>query len=266
MSLEQINGDEIVIVGDDVHYVATVLRKRPGDTLTLVGPDGSEYLARIESLQLDSPAIYTRVVRTHRPDREPAVKVSLAQALIKGDKMDFVIQKCTELGAYEFIPFVARRSVVRLDDRRAANRVERWRRVATAAAQQSGRLLIPSVSAVRSLKELVTLVKEQVAQRGSGSVILAWEGETGTSLFDALHRRVGLPQSSTQPEQDHLLLIIGPEGGFDLYEAQQLIDAGAEAVTIGDLILRTETAGMAALAMILYHTGDLGRARRSRQP
>lgn len=261
---KQIRGDRIFITGADARYIAKVLRKRKGDSLLLVGPDGVEYLARIENIgAADTAGIETRILERLQPDREPHTKVVIAQALIKGDKLEWVIQKGTELGAQAFIPFAARRSVVRWDEARAQNRVDRWQRIAESAAQQSGRLHIPPVSPVQTMEQLVETVRDFVDRWGVGSVILAWEGETEHSLFQALSARLGLPGPDGGRKEDNLLVIIGPEGGFEAGEVAMLTAAGAVAVSLGKLILRTETVGVAVLSMILYHAGDLGRIKNS---
>lgn len=259
----QIQGDRVIITGDDAHYVVNVLRRRRDDLLSVVGPDGSEYMVRIDDLgHKDQPYVETRIVQRRQPQREPAVKVTIAQALIKGDKMDLVVQKGTELGCHSFIPFAAKRSVVRLDAARGQKRVERWRKIAVAAAQQSGRLHVPEVTGIYTIQQLAASVEEFVDRWGPGSVLLAWEGETAYSLFDALNHRYGVPQSQPAAHDDRLMLVIGPEGGFEQQEADLLRSVGATSVTLGPLIFRTETAGMAVLSMILYHVGDLGRVKK----
>ena len=280
---DRIRGDTVLLHGDDAHHATRVLRRGPGDRFWAVGPDGSEYLVEIERVDAGVPSLVGRILERRRPEREPRLRVTVAQALIKGDKMDWVIQKATELGAWTFWPFAAARSVVRLEPARAHQRAARWARVAEAAAKQCGRLRVPEVNGVLAFPELVQRVRDWHSARGQGSVVFAWEGETEHGLFDLLWARLGPPTAGgveagagpaagpaaggeagaqAGPRRDDLLLIVGPEGGFDPSEARALLAAGASPVTVGRLILRAETAAPAILAMILYHSGDLGRAPR----
>jgi len=259
---DQMRGDRVVLAGDDVHHAVRVLRMGAGHRFTAVGSDGSEYLVEIEQVDPGAAQLVARVVSRSRPDREPRLAVTVAQALIKGDKFDHVVEKATELGAAGFWPFAAARSVVRLDPARARHRVERWRRVAEAAARQSGRLRVPAVEPVLTFEQLLARAADWRSRHGPDSVVLAWEGESERGLYQLMQARWG-PPSQRAPEpgrRDSLLVIVGPEGGFAPGEAHALREAGASPVSLGRLILRTETAAPAILAMLLYHSGDLGRA------
>jgi len=263
-----IHGERILLRGDDAHHAVRVLRLGPGDRFVAVGPDGGEYLVEFDRLEQGGSAVVGRVIAQRRAGREPRLRVTVAQALIKGDKFDQVVEKATELGAHAFWPFAAARSVVRLDPARAGERVARWQRVAAAAARQSGRVRVPGVGPVLGFAELVERVAGWTAAHGPDSVVLAWEGETGRGLYDLMQDRWGPPGAAPGADRSNqepaspadLLLIVGPEGGFAAGEAHALRAAGASPVSLGRLILRTETAAPAVLAMILYHTGDLGRA------
>lgn len=257
-------GDELTLTGADAHHAARVLRLKPDDRIVAVGPDGSEFTAVVEQVDASTPQLTARVTAVHQPQREPRLRVTVAQALLKGDRMDWALQKATEIGAHAFIPYTSARTTVRLDDRRQTERVGRWQRIVTGAAQQSGRLTVPSVAPVQPFAELAGTVRAWVAVNGGGSVLLASESETKHGLFTALSARFGLPATEPAPEVAQLLLIVGPEGGFELQESADLIAAGATAVTIGPLILRAETAAPVILSNILYHAGDLGRAYKNR--
>ncbi|HEY8449353.1 MAG TPA: RsmE family RNA methyltransferase, partial [Bacillota bacterium] len=130
VTADQVRGDEVMITGGDARHILAVLRRRVGDRLLLIGPDGSEWLATIVATTPEPLQVYARIVERRRPQREPLTRVTIAQALIKGDKFDWVVQKATELGAHAFLPFAATRSVLRLAGQRADKRLERWRRIA----------------------------------------------------------------------------------------------------------------------------------------
>ncbi|HEX6988312.1 MAG TPA: RsmE family RNA methyltransferase [Bacillota bacterium] len=285
---DRMRGDRIVLTGDDAHHAVRVLRMGVGHRFTAVGPDGGECLVEIERVEPGSAAVVGRVVARRRPDREPRLAVTVAQALIKGDKFDHVVVKATELGAHGFWPFASARSVVRLDPPRARDRVGRWQRVAEAAARQSGRVRVPRVEPVLTFAQLLDRVAGWRSEHGADSVVLAWEGETGRGLYELMRARWGPPSEDVpapggrgepgpcveapQPgvtgrrgraAAGPVLVIIGPEGGFEPGEAHSLQEAGASPVSLGRLILRTETAAPAILAMMLYHSGDLGRAPHS---
>lgn len=255
---EQWQGERVVLRGGDAHHALRVLRLGPGDRFLAVLPDGSEAEVVVEAA---GEQVAGRIVVRRRPRREPRLRVHLAQALIKGDKFDWVVQKGTEVGIASFLPFAGARSVVRLDGERAARRAERWRRIAREAAEQCGRLVVPAVHDVTDLSGV------RAACGRVDLALLAWESERGRGLFDALAARFGAPEAGVGPSggtRDRagadVLLIVGPEGGFEQEEARRLAEAGAEPVSLGPLIFRTETAGVAAAVMMLYHAGDLGRA------
>ena len=217
------------------HYLKDVLRLSPGSVLEVFDGKGNRYPARLAdggSLELgpcqpDGPALRTLV---------------LAQALAKGEKMDLVVQKATELGASAIAPFAAARSVVRLDERRARERVERWRRIAREAARQCGRADAPAVRAVASLEGVL----EQARAEGAAALVLH-EGERKRRLSEALAEGAG-----------PVVIVVGPEGGFATEELDAAWKLGASPVTLGRRVLRTETAGLAALAVARFLEGDLG--------
>lgn len=253
-------GGAFTIEGDDAHHLINVLRARPGDEVTAVGPDGTEYVGSITSI---SEAGVTVAIKTSRlPAREPAVNITLVQGLLKGDGFDLVLRKGTEAGVSRFIPLVSARTVVKIPPDRLPRRRRRWQKIAEAAARQSGRLVVPRVDEPVSVEGLEQAAGFPVP----GGLLLAWEGETGVGLYDVLEGIVGedrhrgeAPQRPGPPSD--LWLIIGPEGGFQRREAERLIEAGAQAVSLGPLIFRADFAGPAMTIMTLYHLGHLGRGR-----
>lgn len=219
----------------DAYQVTRVLRLAPGDRITVVN-GGQAWTARLE---LAGKLVLARLEGPAPSAPEPMTAVTLAQALVKGDKLETVIQKATELGVAAVLPFVAERSVLRLDGK-AGRRAERWRAVAEEAAEQSGRSSVPAVS------DPVPFDEALQAARGHAAAILCHGGAR-------LSLRAALP--AARPAT--LLLAVGPEGGFSPAELEWATRAGLALAHLGPRVLRTETAGPAALAMALYQWGDL---------
>jgi len=228
-------GELVRLEPSQSRHLETVLRLSPGAELEIFDGRGSSWPARIESagvLRLGA-----------RKSPEPgAADVWLAQALAKGEKLDLVVQKATELGATRILPLAVERSVVRLDEQRAERRAARLRRIAQEAARQSGRSDVPAVDAPRTLADLAGLLRDEPGRRGL--------------LLDPDEREVRLSQAARGASR--LLIAVGPEGGFTATERAQAAQAGFAPVGLGRRVLRTETAGLAALAIVQHLAGDLG--------
>ena len=238
--IPQLYNEEMSITGVDAKHIGKVLRMQPGDKLQIVSDDGVSALAEITAISESTVTVHCLEVLAE--SHEPAVKITLAQGLAKGEKMDFIIQKAVELGVYSIVPVAMEHSVVRLDGAKADKKVERWQKIAEAAAKQSKRDIIPQVQAVQS-------VSQMLANNNCKTKIIAYECEDRMSLKTAL-REAG--------QLDDLLLIIGPEGGISEGELSKAREAGAVPVSLGRRILRAETAGLVAMSAIFYETGDLG--------
>lgn len=238
--IPQLYNEEMSITGVDAKHIGKVLRMQPGDKLQIVSDDGVSALAEVTAIS--ESTVTVRCLEVLAESHEPAVKITLAQGLAKGEKMDFIIQKAVELGAYSIVPVAMEHSVVRLDGAKADKKVERWQKIAEAAAKQSKRDIIPQVQAVQS-------VSQMLANNNCKTKIIAYECEDRMSLKTAL-REAG--------QLDDLLLIIGPEGGISEGELNKAREAGAIPVSLGRRILRAETAGLVAMSAIFYETGDLG--------
>ena len=238
--IPQLYNEEMSITGVDAKHIGKVLRMQPGDKLQIVSDDGVSALAEVTTISESTVTVHCLEVLAE--SHEPAVKITLAQGLAKGEKMDFIIQKAVELGAYSIVPVAMEHSVVRLDGAKADKKVERWQKIAEAAAKQSKRDIIPQVQEVQS-------VSQMLANNNCKTKIIAYECEDRMSLKTAL-REAG--------QLDDLLLIIGPEGGISESELTKAREAGAVPVSLGRRILRAETAGLVAMSAIFYETGDLG--------
>jgi len=220
--------------GEEAAHMAKTLRMKKGDAFTAIDGSGLEYTCEVTDVLPQS--VKARVLSERLCEAEPQVKLTLYQAYPKAAKMETILQKCVEIGASAFVPFLSERCVKK-PEKDDAGKIQRLSRVAAEAVKQCGRAVMPEVSAILSFAEVLKKIPRH------GLVLLAWEGEKCVSIKQVLHR---------YPDVKDIALLIGPEGGFSGEEAAALIKAGATAVSLGKRILRTETAGMAAAAVILY--------------
>lgn len=235
--------ENITITGKDAHHISRVLRYEPGTDIFVVGKEGQAGRAKITVIGGDT---VTAVLQETIGERhEPPVDVWLAQGLPKGDKMEYIVQKAVEIGAIGVIPMAIDFCTVQYDAAKKKSRVDRWQKIAEEAAKQCGRDLVPAVMPVCSLAEVLAGVQSGTA------VIMLYEGRTGESLKHILTKCVA----------KSYLLLIGPEGGFSPAEAKLCQQHGVHIATMGPRILRTETAALAALAVVMYEKGDLGGGR-----
>jgi len=232
--------DEMVIRGQDAHHISRVLRLPVGDQVLLVAPDGSAGKAKISNIGVDEVTLL--LVETVMEDKEAPVSVYLAQGLPKSDKMDFIVQKAVELGVKGIYPMATEHCVVQYDQKKQQARRERWQKIATEAAKQCGRTLVPMVEPIAGIASIFASLPAEVV------VIMLYEGQ-GTQ---------GLKQALAQNPGKSYLLLIGPEGGFSAKEVALCQNQGACIVTMGPRILRTETAALAGVASVMYEFGDLG--------
>jgi len=240
----------IELADDTVRYLRSVLRLGPGDEVLFFDGTGWEYRAVIE--RLESRGASARIVARQRVPLEIPVRVTLAQALPKGDKMEFIVQKATELGAARIIPFRSSRTIPRRTEERAAKRLERWRRIAAEAAEQCGRGDVPEITGTVSYAEALGMARP-------GSVkILFWESETERSVREIL-------KTEKTRSAKEFFLVVGPEGGFSGEEAQTAREAGFITTSLGALVLRVETAALAILAIFQYECGLIGTLMRNMQ-
>lgn len=232
----QIHDGRVDITGEDVNHIRNVLRMRPGEEVLISTGDEWEYTCAIERLEEDRVTL--RVEDASRPGRELASKIWLFQCLPKGDKMETVIQKAVELGAYTVVPVASSRCVVKLDERRAAQKAVRWNAIAEAAAKQSKRLIIPEVRSVMRFRDALEAAADLDVK------LIPYERQDGMEGTRKILNAIRPGQS--------VAVMIGPEGGFDDAEVQLAREHGFEPVTLGKRILRTETAGMTMLSILMY--------------
>ena len=234
----QIVGNEAVIIGPDVNHIKNVLRLKIGEELSLSnGIDENEYRVAIKEFTDDEVKCELRFVK--EADVELTSKIYLFQGLPKGDKMEFIIQKAVELGVYEIIPVAMSRCVVKLDAKKADSKVKRWQGIAEAAAKQSKRGVIPEVHEVLTYKNALAYANDIKVK------LLPYEMAEGMEKTKELI-------SGIKPGES-IAIFIGPEGGFAEEEVTQAMEKGFESITLGRRILRTETAGMTTLSILMYH-------------
>ncbi len=233
------------IAGRDARHIIRALRMGPGDKLSIVDGSGREYTACIARTAETSVDAVIEEERGPGPS-EPHVSLTLAQGIPKLDKMDFIVQKCTEIGVSGFVPVLTERSVARTSADSADRRVGRWQRIASEAAKQAGRGAVPSVEGIRGLESALS----ELASQGM-LLIMPWELERERSL------RAALADANFETGTG-IAVIVGPEGGFSHYEVELAKRHGALTVTLGPRILRTETAGLAVATVIMYELGEFG--------
>ncbi|MDD2497638.1 MAG: 16S rRNA (uracil(1498)-N(3))-methyltransferase [Desulfitobacteriaceae bacterium] len=238
---DQVENGIITIAGTDVHHIGKVLRLKAGDLVEVADGIGNVYQAELQSVSVTS-AVF-KILSTQLSRSEPEVEVYLLQGLPKGEKFDFIIQKCTEIGIKKIIPITTERSIVKLTPEKGEKRLKRWQRIASEAAKQSGRGSVPEVYPVMEMGQAIEMLPPGTV------IIMPWEGEREISLKKVL--------TNVKPGSS-VALVIGPEGGFAQEEVVSAQKAGAQVVSLGPRILRTETAGMVTLAIVLYELGDLG--------
>lgn len=234
----QILDKKIIIKGSDVNHIKNVLRLQPGEEIAVKnGVDGKEYRCGIEEFTQDSVICTLRFIREEGV--ELPSKIYLFQGLPKADKMELIIQKSVELGVFEVIPLAVKRCVVKLDEKKAAAKVNRWQGIAEAAAKQCRRGIIPAVREPMSMREAVAYARRMDVK------LIPYE------LADDMAHTKKIIESVRPGES--VAVFIGPEGGFEQSEIEEALAAEIAPVTLGKRILRTETAGLAVLSWLLYH-------------
>jgi 16S rRNA (uracil1498-N3)-methyltransferase len=237
---ECILGQEAIIRDPgEIRHIGRVLRLRAGDEVVLFDGEGREYRAAIASL-LPHKISLTLLPEPSTVTAESPLKVILGLALLKSSRFDWLIQKATELGVSEIVPFHSSRVVPRWEEQRTQTRQSRWEKIVSEAAKQCGRARVPRIYSPRTFGE--TLAREF----GDTNKIFLWEKEQSRSLKEAL----GYPSSS-------IYALVGPEGGFSEQEALQAQEAGFRPIRLGPRILRAETAGVVIACLLQYILGDL---------
>lgn len=234
---EQVEDGLIRITGSDVNHIKNVLRIRQGEEMLVSDGTGRDYLCQAE--EIAGQEVTVRILETEEEGRELPSRIWLFQGLPKSDKMEFIIQKAVELGAAGIVPVSTRNTVVKLDSKKEEAKVKRWQAIAESAAKQSKRSLVPRVSGIMTLKEAFDYVESQ----GFSVRLIPYEHEAG---MDGTKTEL----DAAGPGQD-IAVFIGPEGGFDEREIELALSKGVRPISLGRRILRTETAGLALLSVLM---------------
>ena len=235
-----IDKNEIEIIGDNFNHIKNVLRYNINDRLNIVVENENKYLCVIKEISKEK--IICNIENKIDTNCEANIKVDIYQGLHKSDKMEYIIQKCTELGVWNFTPVNLKRCIVKLNGKDEAKKIARWNKIAESAAMQSGRIHIPLVKESINLEQLCNVIKEY------DMVILAYEDEKERYIKDIIKNK----------KVNNIALVIGPEGGLDINEVNRLKECGANIVSLGNRILRTETAPIVMTSIIMYELGDIG--------
>lgn len=232
----QVGEHSIIVTGNDVNHIKNVLRMECGDELSISDGCGRDYFCTIE--QIHREQVILHIENSWESFVELNTKIYLFQGLPKGDKMELIIQKAVELGVYEIIPVITARTIVKLDEKKEAKKTARWQLVSESAAKQSGRGVIPKISTPVSFKEALAAAANLDAK------IMPYERAKGMDDARAL---VGSLKG-----KNSIGIFIGPEGGFDPEEVSLAESCGVSTMTLGRRILRTETAGLAMLSILMF--------------
>lgn len=226
----------IMITGNDVNHIRNVLRLSKGEEIMISDGSKREYLCRIREIRTDSVTV--DIIDIFDNAAELPTKITLFQGMPKSDKLEFVIQKAVELGVYSIVPVMTKRTVVKLDKDRAAKKLERYNAISQSAAKQSGRGLIPEVKNFMDFKAAVDLASAM------DMMIIPYEEAKGIQESRQIISEIR--------GKREIGIFIGPEGGFARKEIEYAVQKGANIITLGNRILRTETAGLAVLSVIMF--------------
>src|SRR5690242_12892495 len=229
-----------IVHGRELTHLMKVLRLRPGDFVTVFDNSGWEHEAIIETLTSERGEL--KIVESHATHCDPSLPITLAVGLTKGEKLDWVIEKATELGVTTIVPFSSNYTVPKLDKDKIHKRAERWRKIAVSAAKQCGRSRIPEVRSLCSFENFLSEPWPETLK------LIFWENESEQSLRELFQKC---------RETKSVLLAIGPEGGFSKSEVELANTRGFQSVHMGRRILRAETAALAALTLVQFLWGDL---------
>ncbi len=230
------SGNDIRISGSDYNHIKNVLRMKKGEEVLISDGNDREYLCSIREYNEDE--VILNIEDIMGTSRELSAKITLFQGLPKGDKMEQIIQKTVELGVSEIVPVAMKRCVVKLDDKKAGKKIERWNGIALSAAKQSKRGIIPEVKEVMTFKEALKMASDMDA------CLVPYENAEG---IEGARKLV-----DSMKDKKSIGIFIGPEGGFDESEIELALENGAKTLTLGRRILRTETAGMTMLSILMF--------------
>ncbi len=241
---ESIKSDRIYIKGKEAHHILDVMRLKTSDKVITFDGTGKEYTATIE--KASNQEVVLKIVSTKDRRQEPGYKVTLACAIPKKSKMDYIVEKSTELGVDTIIPIITTRTIVRLDKEKKLTQRLRWRKIAVAASKQCGRNTVPEVEMPQTLKGLLDRVK------GYDLAILACLEDKRMDFREVINRNISDFRKKYTSESKGVIIFIGPEGGFTPEEIKNAKSAGCSSISLGYTVLKTDTAAVATLAILAY--------------
>lgn len=236
---EQLNKNQVFLSGEDYNHIRNVLRMKQGEEVLLCDGGDKEYLCTISGFDIEAEQVLLDITDVFGNARELPSQITLFQGYPKGDKMETIIQKAVELGVYEVVPVMMKRCVVKLDDKKASKKVERLNAISLSAAKQSKRGIIPEVKSVMTMKQACEYVANM------DLLLLPYENAEGMEYSKQVIADV-------KPGQ-RIGIFIGPEGGFETSEVEQIEQLGGKTISLGHRILRTETAGMTIMSLLMFH-------------
>ena len=241
----QINDNEIIILGEDVNHIKNVLRLAIGEKIKVCDKDNSiNYVSQID--EITNQEVKCSIIEEVEGEAEGNVELHIYQGLPKADKMELILQKGTELGVSKFVPVALKRCIVKLDGKDAVKKIERWQKITEVASKQSGRDLVPEVSNIESINDICSKINDY------DLVMLAYELEENNYIKSELLKLKGTKDNYK------IAIVIGPEGGIDDKEAEKLKEAGAKIVSLGKRILRTETVALQVSSIVMYELENGG--------
>lgn len=242
---EQMQENKIIIKGQDVKHIKKVLRSKIGDKVEICNSTTSEnFLCKITGIENEQ--IECTIENKIEEQTEAKVQVSIFQGLPKADKMEYIIQKSVELGAYDIIPVEMKRCVVKLNDKDRVKKIQRWQKISEVAAKQCGRDIIPEVKDVINIKKICNLMENY------DIILVAYEEEKDVTLKQQLQ----VIKTKFKNNKIKIGVVIGPEGGLEKQDVEELRNFGSKIITLGKRILRTETVALNILSIIMYELDD----------
>lgn len=239
---EQIQENQIIILGQDVNHIKKVLRAKIGDELQICNSqNGENFLCKIDNLEEEK--IICQIKEKIQEQVESNIEVTIFQGLPKADKMEYIIQKSVELGVYDITPVEMKRCVVKLNEKDKSKKIERWQKISEVAAKQCGRDIIPQINNIINIKNICNLIQKY------DMVLVAYENEEKNTLKEQLEN---IKKQNNSKSKVKIGIIIGPEGGLEEKDVETLKENGAKVITLGRRILRTETVALNVLSIIMY--------------
>jgi 16S rRNA (uracil1498-N3)-methyltransferase len=242
--IERINEQDgyCTISGPEARHIAKVLRMKPGDRLALMDFKGHRFQVVIESI--DKKDVRTFIEKPLTAPPPSPIEITLCQAVLRSQPMDYIIQKTCELGVYHIIPFISQRTVIQPNNQAHDNKIKHWRKIAHSATKQSGSGIFTQIGPIQNFEDMMTQLS-----RKEGLKVLFWEGERAKDLKGFIKEKIF---------QKNITGVIGPEGGFSPQEVEISREAGFISISLGYRILRAETAAVILTAVFQYEWGDLG--------